>query len=227
PHHYSSPADVEQSGEFIQRVMDDAWRRFATPRRQSKHSKSWWNAECTDLNRRISTARTEIRKLRSSMRRWKRLVQENPARHAVEAPQFEDARVRVLTLQREVETLRKEFRVCTRRAKRKFFDDIITSSSPQRIWDFVQWTKPRRVGATFDLVRSDGTSIDSQEELSEAFQRQFTPNNPCPIDASLFDEIPQRQEREFPPISRREIFDALQNTSNTSAPGPDHCGWDW
>ncbi|KAI0070800.1 hypothetical protein K474DRAFT_1558218, partial [Panus rudis PR-1116 ss-1] len=112
-----------------------------------------------------------------------------------------------------------------RRAKRKFFDDIITSADSRHIWDFVEWTKPRRVDAAFGLVRTDGSSIDSQQELSEVFQQQFTPRNPHPIDVLLLNEIPQLRERDFPPISVHEIYDALQGTSNSSAPGPDHCGW--
>ncbi|KAI0071916.1 hypothetical protein K474DRAFT_1562907, partial [Panus rudis PR-1116 ss-1] len=113
-----------------------------------------------------------------------------------------------------------------RRAKRTFFNEIIKSSQDsQRMWGLVDWTKPRRTNATMGLVRADGTSIDSQEELKEAFQNQFTPSNPREVDLTFIQEIPQKPVRDFPSISVRELFEAIRDTSNTSAPGPDHCGW--
>ncbi|KAF8673879.1 hypothetical protein AX14_005296 [Amanita brunnescens Koide BX004] len=39
------------------------------------------------------------------------------------------------------------------------------------------------------------------------------------------DAIPQRDTRSFPPISLKEIWDALRPTSNSSSPGPDHVTW--
>ncbi|KAI0070750.1 hypothetical protein K474DRAFT_1565768, partial [Panus rudis PR-1116 ss-1] len=113
-----------------------------------------------------------------------------------------------------------------RRAKRSFFDDIILSAqSSQRVWDLVDWTKPRHLNVAVSLVRGDGSSIESQEEIKDAFQNQFTPVHPHPVDLTIMDEYPQANSRDFPPISVREIFEALQDTSNSSAPGPDHCGW--
>ena len=37
--------------------------------------------------------------------------------------------------------------------------------------------------------------------------------------------IPEHEVRSFPPISQKEIWDALRPTSNSSAPGPDHVTW--
>ncbi|KAF8655068.1 hypothetical protein AX14_008208 [Amanita brunnescens Koide BX004] len=39
------------------------------------------------------------------------------------------------------------------------------------------------------------------------------------------DATPQREPRSFPPVSLKEMWDALRPTSNSSAPGPDHVTW--
>ncbi|KAI0073444.1 hypothetical protein K474DRAFT_1603362 [Panus rudis PR-1116 ss-1] len=224
PKVYSSANEVENTGELIQVAMDAAWQRYATPPRHSSRSKSWWNAECSNLHQQIKKRCDKIRDLRASLRQWQHLVQNDPEHHLLQAVRLEHTRLSILSIRKEVEELRREFRACVRRAKHLFFDDIISSAQDsQRVWDLVDWTKPRRVNAAVGLTRSDGSCIESPEELKEAFQNQFTPINPHPVDLTCVEEIPQILCRDFPPISIREIFEALQDTSNSSAPGPDHC----
>ncbi|KAI0076695.1 hypothetical protein K474DRAFT_1574267, partial [Panus rudis PR-1116 ss-1] len=228
PRSYASANDVEAAGESIQRALDDAWRRYATPPRPSLHSKSWWNADCSQLHRQIKSKCNEISNLRSSLQRLQQIIQDDPENHILDAVRFEHTRLSILSAKKEVEALRKEFRACIRKAKRSFFDEVIVSvQDSQRVWDLVDWTKPRRVNTAVGLVRSDGSSIESQEELKDVFQNQFTPPHPPPVDLMIVNEFPQANARGFPPISIREIFEALQDTSNSSAPGPDHCGWAW
>lgn len=69
--------------------------------------------------------------------------------------------------------------------------------------------------------------MDDPEKLAQAFQEQFTPTNPRPVDLSIVDEMSQRDERTFPPLSKRELRIALSHTSNVSAAGPDHVNWYW
>ena len=45
------------------------------------------------------------------------------------------------------------------------------------------------------------------------------------ISQPALDAIPQLPRRSFPPISQKEIWDALAPTSSSSAPGPDHVTW--
>ena len=45
------------------------------------------------------------------------------------------------------------------------------------------------------------------------------------ISWDVINAIPAHEVRSFPPISQKEIWDALRPTSNSSAPGPDHITW--
>lgn len=115
----------------------------------------------------------------------------------------------------------------TKVARREYFARVIRETPPLKIWSLVQWTKARRLDATNDIRRPDGSPARSLDELRQTFQNQFTPAQPRPVDLTILDEIPQLPERSFPPMSRAEFTDALRTTSNTSAPGPDNISWYW
>ncbi|EMD32783.1 hypothetical protein CERSUDRAFT_58099, partial [Gelatoporia subvermispora B] len=119
----------------------------------------------------------------------------------------------------------RELRGAVRAAKRAFFDGIIERTHPSRIWDLVQWTKPRPDAAFATLRDPDGNPATSADAIFRTFQEQFYPARAAPVDLSIIDEFPQMAVREFPPISQFEIFEHVADTSNFSAPGPDHCGW--
>ena len=53
-------------------------------------------------------------------------------------------------------------------------------------------------------------------------REQFTPANARPVDMSIIDDMEAKPERPFHAISSMEVEEGLKNTSNFSAPGPDH-----
>ena len=55
-------------------------------------------------------------------------------------------------LQTEVKVATNKLRGAVRRAKRLFFDGIIASTHSSRIWDQVEWTKPRRLATDKGLT---------------------------------------------------------------------------
>ena len=44
---------------------------------------------------------------------------------------------------------------------------------------------------------------------------------------SIIDDMEAKPECPFHPISSMEVEEGLKNTSNFSAPGPDHVSWFW
>ena len=95
----------------------------------------------------------------------------------------------------------------------------------QRIWDLVEWTRPRKEPVYHMLHHTDGLVAKTDEESCELFRKQFFPDNPRPIDLSKLDQIPQKPERSWPPFSHKELTDELKKTNNFTAPGTDHVPW--
>lgn len=114
-----------------------------------------------------------------------------------------------------------------RQARRAYFTSMLEDADPQKVWDFVQWTKPRRLDAAATIVAPDGTPAQTTAALRDVFQHQFTPSDAAPVDLRFLDEFPQHAERDFPKFSPTEFHECLQGTSNSSAPGPDHLSWFW
>lgn len=223
PRAFESPEDVERVGEQLQTILDELWEEHACVPNRTKHSKSWWNEECSKSAREIRRIR-QARLDATARRRALSRDDGNPAARAERRKLDEEAG----KLDRLLQIVQRELKAAARRAKRQFFGEIMTDTHPQKIWDMVHWTKPRRLNVSASLVNQNGESADSgADDLCQAFQQQFTPANPRPADPGLLDEIPQQPERDFKPISTFEITEQLQTTSNTSVPGPDHLSWFW
>ena len=92
-------------------------------------------------------------------------------------------------------------------------------------WEGVRWTKPRPP-PKYSTIRRDGQPIEDTDTLFETMHNHFS-TSPAAKDISwdAINNIPEREARSFPPISKREIWDALRPTANSSAPGPDHVTW--
>ncbi|KAI0342551.1 hypothetical protein BDW22DRAFT_1296361, partial [Trametopsis cervina] len=112
-----------------------------------------------------------------------------------------------------------------RRAKRAFFDNVMYNVHPQKIWDMVEWTKPRRLHASIGILKPDGSPPEGPEEMADVLHGHFSPSTPRAVDPTFIADIPQRPERDFPPFSADEVLTNLRTTSNMSAPGPDHLPW--
>ena len=114
----------------------------------------------------------------------------------------------------------------TKQARTDFFnrkiDQMTANDSP---WEGVRWTKPRPP-PKYSTIRRNGEAIDNVDMLFDTMHSHFS-TSPAESDISweAINNIPQHEERSFPSISQKEIWDALRPTANSSAPGPDHVTW--
>ena len=114
----------------------------------------------------------------------------------------------------------------TKRARTDFFQrkiDLMTANDSP--WEGVRWTKPRPP-PKYSTIRRDGQPIEDVATLFETMHSHFS-TSPAESDISwnAINAIPAHEVRSFPPISQKEIWDALRPTSNSFAPGPDHVTW--
>lgn len=226
---YTSREEVEDTARHLEGAFRCAWDAHATVGEPTKRSKSWWDRRCGAAARSLRKARVlrkGARQRRSAALRRVKSVPTDlcPLEWVQEVHRCTREVHRVDAVIRKAS---KQLKGAARRARQKFFDRVMKRAHPSRIWDFVEWTKPRRNDVTTGIVDQQGVPADSQEALGRTFQEQFTPANARPVDMTLLDEIPQLPERLFPAFSPAELHDAIAATSNFSAPGPDHISWFW
>lgn len=225
---YTSKADVERVAESVGEAFRKAWQTCAEVPRPSPYSKSWWNRECSTIAMQQRQRRLEHKDFRHRRTAAQRRLRGTSGHARSQCLQEIAHLTRMLhDTQGHIRKLLKTLKGAIRRARNAFYDNIIRETDPGRVWSLVEWTKPRRMDATAVLVKANGQPIESQDDLGDAFQEQFTPANPQPVDLALLDEYDTLQEREFPDFSRQELREALAKTGNFSAPGPDHVSWFW
>ncbi|KAF8660768.1 hypothetical protein AX14_007331 [Amanita brunnescens Koide BX004] len=120
----------------------------------------------------------------------------------------------------------KIYDAATKKARSDFFnrkiDLMMANDSP---WEGVRWTKPRPPPKYSTILRN-GHPIEDVDTLFETMHSHFSTSPAAEyISQDVLNEIPQLETRSFPPISQKEIWDALRPTKNSSAPGPDHVTW--
>lgn len=218
PQTFTSRQDVEATGEQLQGILDHAWEEHASVPRRSKRSKTWWDADCAEKATRLAHDRAELTSARTEKRRAQRSHDDNNvARWSRQ----------IHSINEHIAATHRSLRKSVRKAKRSFFDSAIHKLKNHQIWDAVQWTRPRRMATTTGIVKPNGDAATTAEETRDAFQTQFTPDNPRAVDETIIDDIPDVPTRDFPPIAVNEILEALEKTSNTSAPEPDRLSWYW
>lgn len=111
--------------------------------------------------------------------------------------------------------------------KREFFKEILKKTHKSRIWDLVEWTKPRKQGGNIVLTDAEGKPASEPKKVAELLQKQFTSNNKKPVNYDVVNKMEQQEKRKFQPMSQIELMEALQSTENFSAPGPDNVSWFW
>ena len=120
----------------------------------------------------------------------------------------------------------KVYNAATKKARQEFFNrkiDLMTANDSP--WEGVRWTKPRPP-PKYSTILCDGRPIDSVEALFDTMHSHFSTSPAADhISWEAINSIPQRATRSFPPISQKEIWDALRPMANSSAPGPDHVTW--
>lgn len=225
---YHTRDDVVRTASQIEAILRDAWQKCAVPPKPCGRSKSWWNAECSAIAKAIRGKRTE----RKSLKHVRTDIQTRLRRagHLFQVQWVSDIRrlTRMLQeLDEAIKILSKRLKGAIRHARGAFFRDVIRDTKPSRVWDLVGWTRPRPMGVTEGIVDAAGSPVEDPIALGAAFQEQFTPANPRPVDMSLLDEIEQLPERQFDYFSPAELGEALAGTSDSSAPGPDCIGWHW
>ncbi|OCH83662.1 hypothetical protein OBBRIDRAFT_523871, partial [Obba rivulosa] len=79
----------------------------------------------------------------------------------------------------------RELRSAVRTAKRTFFDGVIERTHSSRIWDLVQWTRPRPTAAFATLRNTAGEPATTPDAIFQTFREQFYPEQAAPVDLSL------------------------------------------
>ncbi|KAF8644588.1 hypothetical protein AX14_009386 [Amanita brunnescens Koide BX004] len=123
----------------------------------------------------------------------------------------------------------KLYNAITKKACNAFFDDKLREmSANKKPWEGVHWTRPRPP-PSFTTIVTDNRNVSSTEELFDVMHTQFSKANARHLDldaaAALIDATPQFDNREFPPISAAEVREALNDTSDSSSPGPNKITW--
>ena len=92
-------------------------------------------------------------------------------------------------------------------------------------WEGICWTKPCPP-PSYSQICSDGHIVTSQTDLFNVMHNQFVKTDLLStVDWDFVNSIESRPTRAAPWISALEVTQALQSTSNMSAPGPDHITW--
>jgi ribonuclease HI len=228
PLEFSSREHVEGVGQWVSGRWKSAWDQHASLPVASTHSRSWWSRECTTRMKELRNLRLQRKELVAERRRWQsRVVQAGIGFDLAWVREVTRLTQEVAAITAHIDRAGRRLKGAVRRAKRVFFDETIARTQPSRVWDLVDWTRPRKATASTGLTDSEGRPIEEPDRLAEAFQEQFTPTNPRLVDMAILEEMPQLEERSFPPITEREVQEALSDTSNFSAPGPDNASWFW
>ncbi|KAH9912419.1 uncharacterized protein B0H18DRAFT_890080, partial [Fomitopsis serialis] len=220
PTSWETAEDIEHTGDALFNGITAEWKAGAAKPDRTGRSKSWWNLEC-------SKASKAARKVRKQCKISRAMVHHAGSTLGNQSQQFRLYYEWHKHVQQRLKQTLKWVRAASRRAKRTFFDNVLSKAHPQLISNFVSWAKPRRLDAGAQIKRADGTLINSQAELQEEFREQFTPSVPKAIDESILEELWSFEKRSFPDISNEEISENLADTSNTSVGGEDHVNWEW
>ena len=123
----------------------------------------------------------------------------------------------------------KLYNAVTKKARNAFFDDKLREmSANKKPWEGVRWTRPRPP-PSFTTIVTDNRNVSSTEELFDVMHAQFSKasHRQPDLDAAstLIASTPEFDKRGFPLISAAEVREALDDTSDSSSPGPDKITW--
>ncbi|KAF8700500.1 hypothetical protein AX14_000767 [Amanita brunnescens Koide BX004] len=120
----------------------------------------------------------------------------------------------------------KAYDAATKKARSEFFNrkiDLMTANDAP--WEGVCWTKPCPP-PKYSTILKDGAPIPDVDTLFDTMHMHFSTSPAADhISWAVINDIPKHEERSFPRISQKELWDALSPTINASAPGPDHVTW--
>lgn len=126
----------------------------------------------------------------------------------------------------DVQEARSTYRKTLKESIRKYYDTAIDQAcAKKRPWDVAAWTKKRPPSSTSHIKGLSGESLSTFEELVQGCKSQFFTAADRQVDLSIIDEMKSSPRRAHSPFTRQELRECLQDTSNTSAPGPDRVSW--
>lgn len=115
---------------------------------------------------------------------------------------------------------RKKGAIC--KAKCNFFDRQLTHLHKTHIWDVVSWTQPHWQIVNVSHKDQQSNPVLELDKTAKVLHKQFTPLERRPIDNSVIDDIPDMPQQHMLVIFNMLLVKALAETSNFSAPDPDH-----
>lgn len=116
----------------LEEAIFEAWNSVAKVPRYTRHSKSWWNDECTIAAHDVVVAHSDL--VAAAYRRFDFASASTPDRawH--------------MQARDHLKACRRDLKGAVRRAKREHFDHIMhdVASENKHPWNLVAWTQPRR-----------------------------------------------------------------------------------
>ena len=194
-----SPTDIDALATALDTALQDtAARHVPLSHRGGHRSHSWWSPHLGELKAKLTRAR----------RRWQstRL----PADKSI------------------VNACSRELRKAVAAARQKSWVDFCENTSEQNIWDqFQRISRPHRPQRTADLF-VDNTWITDDIGKAEALGQSFFPDNQpiqdpfhCQVEAEVEAILSTPHSQDPPPVTSRELHDAISAPGPWKAPGPD------
>jgi hypothetical protein len=220
---YELYEDVQRTCNTLYSDLDRIWHKHATSPRPSKHSSSWWNDQCSELCSRLSILRSSLRR----MKKMRRSLLQDTTRDDMNGDILR-LNGDILSTQATTINLAGGLKNCIKRAKRQFYDNQLEQLSDNKLWDMVDWTKPRKTASNVALSDPDSGLVSSDpSKIAEILANQFTVRRTGTADLSILKELSPHETRAAVAISNALIREALSRNSNSSTPGPDHISWFW
>ena len=194
-----SPADIDAFATALDTALQNtAARHVPLSHRGGHRSHSWWSPHLAELKAKLTRAR----------RRWQS--------------------TRLATDKSTVNACSRELRKAVATARQKSWTDFCETTSEQNMWDqFQRISRPHRPPHTADLF-VDNTWITDDLGKAEALGRSFFPDNQpiqdpfhCQIEAEVEAILSTTHSQEPPPVTSRELHDAIYTPGPWKAPGPD------
>lgn len=127
----------------------------------------------------------------------------------------------------DIPSARTRFHHTLQVARTVYYDDVIKKAcEAKRPWDITLWTKKCPASSTTQVKSSDETVLTTFDALVQGCSDQFFGAVDRVVDPSCVETLPERPKRPHTPFTLNELHECLKGTSNMSALGPDHLGWD-
>ena len=107
-------------------------------------------------------------------------------------------------------------RRATMSAKRTWADREVTSGN---VWDVAKWRHGRKSSAIAALREPDGSLTFEPQQMAALLADRFFTQDPGDVALHQADDPPTRPSRPLAPFTSKELWESLNATSSTTAPG--------